>query len=458
MNNDYDQKYNNQQNNQTSGWTAPESAYVYPDQSAGGLPPSHQRPPDRSSRTTRVIGIIALILAFSVVFSAVTGTLVYQYMKQQTEPTQESSGTTAPTETTGTVQTPPDNDLLNPHFSLYEAASRHEDGKETLTVMDIAKNGKPAVVAITTEMTVTDLFGQVYRPTAAGSGFIISEDGYIVTNNHVIEGADTISVVLDNDEIYEAELVGTDPTNDIAVIKIDSDDLPTVMLGDSSLLQVGELAIAIGNPLGELSGTVTAGIISALDREITLNSNRGPQRMKLLQTDAAINSGNSGGALFNSFGEVIGINTAKNTGTGVEGLGFAIPINHAKPIIESLIQYGYVRGRTQIGIRGQDINTQMAEYYKISEGILVIEVSPGSAAEKAGLQKEDIIIAANGQEAKTIDALNTIKNTLKPGDQLTLTIIRENREQKIDLVLQEELPDSYKPANYNRQADQQVEL
>lgn len=180
--------------------------------------------------------------------------------------------------------------------------------------------------------------------------------------------------------------------------------------------------------------------------------------MKLLQTDAAINSGNSGGALFNSFGEVIGINTAKNTGTGVEGLGFAIPINHAKPIIESLIQYGYVRGRTQIGIRGQDINTQMAEYYKISEGILVIEVSPGSAAEKAGLQKEDIIIAANGQEAKTIDALNTIKNTLKPGDQLTLTIIRENREQKIDLVLQEELPDSYKPANYNRQADQQVEL
>lgn len=448
--------------NQPTSWQYNSTSYVYPDHDTGtgqvpAGPGKSGKPQKDPGRSTRVIGIVAVVLSVVVLFSALTGTAVYLLMKDRPEPTGQTQQTTQPGETTTattttgttteTTATAPGSDLLNPHFSLADAASRHVDGKETLTIMDIAAQGKPAVVAITTEMTVTDMFGQVYRPTASGSGFIITENGYIVTNNHVIEGAETITVVLDNDDAYPAVLVGTDPSNDVAVIKIDATGLPTVVLGNSDDLLVGELAVAIGNPLGELSGTVTAGIISALDREITLSSSSGTQKLKLLQTDAAINSGNSGGALFNSFGEVIGINTAKNTGTGVEGLGFAIPIDHAKPIIESLIQYGYVRGRPKIGITARNISAQMAEYYKLTEGIYIVEIENGSAAAEAGLRAKDIITAANGEETLTIEALNTVKNKLKPGDTMTLKVVRDGREMTIVLTLKEDLPTEYTPTN-----------
>ncbi len=430
-------------------------SYVYPDHGAAPQPPE-QEPvykQQRPGRAARVIGIIALMLAAAVLFSTVTGILVYRLAR---EPVQQPPGP-QPVETvdpsTPVEEEPVNQDLLNPHFDLSQAASRHETGKQTRSVMEIAQLGKPAVVAITTELTMTDLFGQVYRPTAAGSGFILTDDGYIVTNNHVVDQAETITVVLDNDEIYEALLVGTDPSNDLAVIKIKAEGLPTVVLGDSDQLQVGELAVAIGNPLGELSGTVTAGIISALDREITLQSKQGPQTMKLLQTDAAINSGNSGGALFNSFGEVIGINTAKNIGSGVEGLGFAIPITHAKPLLESLIQYGYVRGRPKIGISGRDINRQMADHYQIEQGILVMDIEPGSAAALAGLQKNDIIVSANGQDTLTIEALNAIKNDLSPGDKLSLGIIRDHKPLTVDVTLKEDQPQTVLPAS--QQPDRQ---
>lgn len=427
--------------------------YVYPEPGSGTT--GGGKPPKNPRRSTRTIGIVALLLAVAVLFSALTGTAVYLMMKDKLalpETTQkesvpsEKSTETGQTETT--TQSTEQSDLHNPFFSLADAAARHEEGKETLSTIEIAARGKPTVVAITIETTVMDIFGQIYRPTAAGSGFIISEDGYIVTNNHVVEGADTITVVLDNDEAYEAMLVGTDPDNDIAVIKIKASDLPTVVLGDSDQLLVGELAVAIGNPLGQLSGSVTAGIISALDREITVTSGNRTQKLTLLQTDAAINAGNSGGALFNSFGEVIGINTLKNIGTGVEGLGFAIPINHAKPIIESLIQYGYVKGRPKIGIVGRDITAQMAEYYRLPQGIYILEVEPNSAADKAGLRVKDIIIAVNGKEVKTIDELNSIKNTMKPGDTMTLTVIRDGRELTVDLVLDEDVPTEYTKTAY----------
>lgn len=451
-------QYNEKDNQQINRPNPQEtSSYVYPD--AGYGSPASAGPPHGPRRSTRALGIVALVMAVVVLCSALTGTAVYLLMKGNTLPAESTTQTTVP-QTLSPIPdvTEPATDpepsaggrgLTNPHFSLAEAASRHEDGRQTLTVMEIAARGKPAVVAITTETTARDMFGQVYRPTAAGSGFIITQDGYIVTNNHVIEGAETITVVLDNDDLYSAVLVGTDPSNDVAVIKIEAKNLPTVILGDSGDLQVGELAVAIGNPLGELSGTVTAGIISALDREITLRGSGGSiQKMNLLQTDAAINSGNSGGALFNSYGEVIGINTAKNTGTGVEGLGFAIPIDHAEPIVESIIQHGYVRGRPKIGIMARNISAQMAEYYKLTEGIYVIEIDAGSAAAKAGIQVQDIIIAANGEEVLTIEALNAVKNTMKPGDTMALTIVRNGEEIKVNLVLEEEVPITYTPTHY----------
>ena len=444
---DYDDKQNT--TNQPTSWQNNSTSYVYPDAYGQSGPGGTGQPPKKPRSTARTLGIVALVLSITVLFSALTGTAVYLLTRQTaptTAQTTESAQTTAPT-TAESIQPTASGSVTNPQFSLADAASRHVDGKKTLSIMEIAAQGKPAVVAITTEMTATDMFGQIYRPTAAGSGFIISKDGYIVTNNHVIEGAETITVVLDNDDVYEAILVGTDPSNDIAVIKIDGSELPTVVLGDSDDLLVGELAVAIGNPLGELSGTVTAGIISALDREITLSSSSGPQRLNLLQTDAAINSGNSGGALFNSFGEVIGINTAKNAGTGVEGLGFAIPVNHAKPIIESLIQYGYVRGRPKIGIVARDVSAQMAEYYQLTEGIYIVEIERGSAADKAGLQVKDIITAVDGEKTLTIEELNARKNTLKPGDVMTLTVVRNGREITVRLTLQEELPTDYKPTS-----------
>ncbi|MEA4888626.1 MAG: trypsin-like peptidase domain-containing protein [Clostridiaceae bacterium] len=436
-----------QERKPTEGSQIPTDApsYVYPDPGypVYSTPPAApQQPPDknRKGHTTKVIGLVALMLAVAIILSAVTGSLVYTVMKNRPNANQTVGTTTA--ETTDNSASPAATDKqvaageTNKNFNLEDAASKHEDGKTTLTTMEIAAKGKPAVVAITTEATVTDLFGQTGQAEAAGSGFILTSDGYLVTNNHVIEGASTITVVLDNGDIYNAKLVGADSRSDIAVLKIDATNLPTVTLGDSADLEVGELAVAIGNPLGELSGTVTAGIISALDRDITLNG----QTMNLLQTDAAINSGNSGGALFNSFGEVIGINTAKNSGTGIEGLGFAIPIDDAKTVIESLIKNGYVQGRPKIGISARDVSAQMAQYYNLTEGIYVAEVESGSSADTAGVKAEDIIIAANGKETLTIAALNEIKNQLKPGDTMELTLVRNGKQMKVTLTLKEDVP------------------
>jgi serine protease Do len=425
----------------------------------GGSAPSGDRPP--KSKAARVLGLTALILSVAVLFSALAGGLVYMMMKnrlpgESTSPTTAVTDTTKPGETTqvtGPSQTQaPTGNLNDKNFSLEKAASRKDANKKTLSVMEIAAEGKPAVVAINTTGTMTDLFGQTGNFEAAGSGFIITKDGYIVTNNHVIDGAMTITVVLDNGDIYNAKLVGRDARNDLAVIKIQGSNLPTVYLGDSSDLQVGELAVAIGNPLGELSGTVTAGIISALDRLITLDG----QSLHLLQTDAAINAGNSGGALFNSFGEVIGINTAKTSSTGVEGLGFAIPINVAKPIIESLIQNGYVTGRPKIGITPRDITKQMADYYHLTEGIYIYDIESGSAADQAGLKREDIIIAVNGKKITTTAELTALKDTMKPGDTMVMTIVRDGNEMTVTVVLKEEVPSEATPASTGRASESYI--
>ncbi|MGI6334649.1 MAG: trypsin-like peptidase domain-containing protein [Saccharofermentanales bacterium] len=407
-------------------------SYVYPHPPTEPAHPPNKKP-------GRVIGLIAVFLAVAVLFTALGGGLAWRYYSNARPSTPESQDLRpVPTEPSVTVDQGQgiDAGVHDKHWSLEEAAKRRDRNREALSITEIAKLGKPAVVAINTTISATDMFGRTSDYPAAGSGFIITDDGYVVTNNHVIEGANTITVVMENGNIYSAVLLGGDSRTDLAVLKIDDNDLPTVTLGDSGELQVGELAVAIGNPLGELSGTVTAGIISALNRTITLDN----QQMNLLQTDAAINPGNSGGALFNSFGEVIGINTAKNIQTGIEGLGFAIPINDAKPVVESLINFGYVRGRTKIGIQINDISAEMAEYYDLVEGVFVAAVEPGSPADKAGLRNEDIIIAANGEEARSAADLLRIKEKLGPGDKMTLTVVRNDRKIRVTIILEEDKP------------------
>jgi serine protease Do len=389
-----------------------------------------------SKKRLKIVGLAASFVAVAVVFSSLTGYLVYSKVKgllqtAQTEISDQSAGSTDNSETTTAGNTVAKNNLTDKFFSIESAAAKTAAGKTTLSISEIAAQGKPAVVAINTEISVSTPFGENGTVPAAGSGFIITADGYIVTNHHVIDGAQKISVTLDSGKVYDATLVGSDSINDLAVLKIDGQDLPTVTLGSSADLEVGELAVAIGNPLGELSGTVTAGIISALDRSISIDG----QTMYLLQTDAAINAGNSGGALFNSFGEVIGINTAKNAGTGIEGLGFAIPIDHAKPIIENLIQTGSTITPPQIGISIQDITAEMATQYNLPVGVYVAIVQDGSPAQKAGLQQGDVIIAVNGQETLTTESINAIKNKLAVGDTLTLTVVRQSKNIDIKVVL-----------------------
>ena len=421
----------------------PNPDYFYPHGTYGSSPAGGPQPPRRGSG--RTIALVAAFLVVAILFSVLTGVIVFAVLqgpvlegrfalptlptrpeiREQTQPSDQVQPPAKTTEPGATDQ----------EFSISDLTDGQPSAGNALSIVEIARIGKPAVVAINTETLVSSPFGNTGLVPAAGSGFILTRDGYIVTNHHVVAGARTISVVLDNGDAYDAAWVGSDPGNDLAVLKIDGQDLPTVRLGHSSDLEVGELAVAIGNPLGELSGTVTAGIISALDRAVTIDG----QTLYLLQTDAAINAGNSGGALFNSFGEVIGINTAKNAGAGIEGLGFAIPIDHAKPIIETIIRSGSLPGKPRIGLYTQDIDESMAAEYDLPVGVYITQVEPGSPADDAGLRQGDVIVAINGQEALTTAAINEIKNQFAPGDRIDLTIIRDGRERAVSVILGEDL-------------------
>jgi len=319
------------------------------------------------------------------------------------------------------------------------------------TGVAVAQKVLPSVVGIKVQYAVNSIFSQnTSTAMAEGSGVIISSDGYILTNNHVINSSETnsnsfyslgeatkITVSLYNDDTeYPAKIIGTDQQTDLAIIKIDKTDLTAAKLGDSDSIQVGEWCMAIGNPLG-MASSVTAGTISALNRKITDEDGK---NYTLIQTDAAINSGNSGGALVNTNGEVIGINTIKASGTGVEGLGFAIPINSTKSITEDLIKYNKVK-RPYIGITGTNITESTIKANptaKLVVGCYVRAVSEFSPAEKAGLKIGDIIIKADGTQVKTMDELNDIKNKHSIGDTMTLTISRDGKEQDVSVTLAEQ--------------------
>lgn len=319
---------------------------------------------------------------------------------------------------------------------------KHSNGKKILSIPEIAEKVGPSVVGVINKTTVKaqrmyDPFtGRYYYydmgedandliEQGSGSGIIISDDGYIVTNQHVIEGASEISIILNTGDEIKATLVGADTKTDLAVLKIDTDkELTVAVLGDSETVQVGELAVAIGNPMGmEFSGSVTAGIISAINRTMTIEE----RTYNLLQTDAAINSGNSGGALINQYGEVIGINSVKLSTSGVEGMGFAIAISEAKPIINDLRDAGYVTGRPLVGI-----SIQETPY-----GLFVASVSEGSGAQEAGLEVGDVIISVDGKKVKSTSEINEIRDTKKPGDYLTFKIVHEGEAKEVKVRLTE---------------------
>ncbi len=312
------------------------------------------------------------------------------------------------------------------------------------TSISVAEKVMPSIVGIKVQYNVNTVFGQTGNASASGSGIIISEDGYILTNNHIVNSSSTssyyevaeatkVTVTLYNDETeYDATIVGTDSQTDLAVIKIEKTGLTAAELGDSDSVKVGEFAMAIGNPLG-LQSSITCGIISAVNREVTESGNT----YILLQTDAAINSGNSGGALVNADGKVIGINTLKLSGTGIEGIGFAIPINSTVDIYEQLIQYNKVK-RPYIGIGGRDIDEKTAQRYNLVVGVYVQSIDDFSAAQKAGLKIGDVIISADGKSVKTMDELNEIKNSHNIGDKIKLKINRSGSEMDIELTLQEQ--------------------
>ena len=312
-------------------------------------------------------------------------------------------------------------------MKIRKKPENNDGGLVVKDVSDVVQKVRPSVVGVITESF------QTYSTSSTGSGIILSEDGYIVTNNHVVEGGDSIAVTLDNGETYAAQLIGTDVKSDIAVLKIDAQNLPAAEFGDSSQVEVGEAAIAIGNPLG-LNGTVTAGIISAVDREIQVGSSN----MVLLQTDASINPGNSGGALLNEYGQVIGVNSAKISSEDSEGLGFAIPSNTVGPIVEELIDQGYVSGRPLTGISGRNVSALAAAFYDIPQGILVDQVAPESDAAAKGLAAGDVIIGVDDIRVENISDACTLRDEHKAGDTMKLTFYRQGSTHEINIQLMEE--------------------
>ena len=304
---------------------------------------------------------------------------------------------------------------------------------------EIVKQTANSVVEIATEGVQTGAFARQYVTQGAGSGVIISEDGYIVTNHHVIDGANKITVTLrDGETSYEAELIGTDADNDIALLKVDATGLTAATFGNSSDLVVGDYVIAIGNPLGTLGGTVTDGIISALAREVTIED----KNLTLLQTNAQISPGNSGGGLFNASGELVGIVNAKDSATEVEGIAFAIPINTVVNIIRDLKDYGYVTGKISTGMEFVDINSDLsAFYYGVKDtGVYVLSVDSDSNADKAGFKRGDLITEVNGTKVSSESDVKKQLEKSKVGDTVKFKVSRNGEDKEIQLKLAEYVP------------------
>ena len=395
--------------------------------------------PPKKKRTGRVVAlVVALVVLIGA--SGVGGGVLYASLNNavvtekaetaetiapETEPDSGASRGTLDTQIAGTNTVP--------------TTIRATYTGDALSAEEIYALAVNACVGIKTDVTATNIFGQVTSGAISGSGFIISPDGYILTNYHVIETADEqgleIQVTLYNGDSYTAEIIGKDAENDVALIKIDGSDLATLVLNTSGDLMVGQTVYAIGNPLGELTYSMSNGIVSALDREITVESN---VSINMFQLTAAINSGNSGGPVLNDRGEVIGIASAKYSSNGVEGLGFAIPIEDAMHIADDLMQYGFVRGKPYFGITVRTITSSIAEYYNWVEGAYIVAVDGDSCAAKAGLKEGDIITRMEDTEIHSSSDLIQAKKDYTAGDTVHLTVYRGGEELQMVITFDEE--------------------
>lgn len=363
--------------------------------------------------------ICCCVIAAASLFN-LTGSVVYSEEKQNSQQQEEATGTTDEKETGGSKRDE------NAVYNMPDMITEEKKGEE-LSIVDINKKVENSVVGVLVAGQSEDRF--------SGSGFIISQDGYIMTNAHVIESAEKVKVVLsDGITEYSAVIVGEDSRSDLAILKIEATGLVAAELGNSDLLEVGETVVAIGNPYGmELAGTVTNGIISALNRKIAINGSF----MTLIQTNASINPGNSGGPLVNAYGQIIGITSSKLVATDYEGIGFAIPINYAVEISEELISYGYIKTRAYIGIQGSDLTKSYAQYHKLPQGVYVSYVDPKCDAAAKGLKAGDVIVGFNGKEITSMAELNDLKDSFHPGQTVTITVWRSGEKFEITITLTE---------------------
>lgn len=425
-NNYHNPNTNAYDNYQSNGYTAQnqQSQNVYnsqpygtaPNHSANAKPPKAKKPKKQRKPISR--GGIAIALAVTMVFSCGLG-FGGGYFANKVNTSTSGSLNITKTSNSGTTTTASSTSTAN-------------------STSEIVKKTADSVVEISTESVVTGSFAQQYVQQGAGSGVIISQDGYILTNNHVINGANSVKVRLRDSTEYDATIVGSDSDNDIALLKVNATGLSPATFGDSNSLAVGDYVVAIGNPLGELGGTVTDGIISALARKVTIEDTQ----MTLLQTNAQVNPGNSGGGLFNANGELVGIVNAKQSATEVEGIAFAIPINNVLDILSDLKEYGYVTGKVDLGIDFTDITSdETAFYYGVNQtGCYVLSVDSGSNAEKAGVTRGDLVTKVNDTDVSSSSDITTALEKAEVGDTVTFTVSRRGTSKTISFVLEEYVP------------------
>ena len=433
---DYSNLYNRQPNN-TQQSSVPQGQPAYRDpqpmyQTTGmNLPPEGEaKPPKKENRWARRAGAAVALVAVCAGAGFGGGYLGGVAARGASSPVVYEQPKEGDSTTTGSVGN--------------DTGSTNGLSADALSISQIASIVSPSVVEVTTETISTNPFFPQYVQDGAGSGVIISEDGYIITNAHVISGASQIKVRTSDKTEYEAELIGSDSKSDIAVLKIEAAGLTPAVVGNSDNLVVGEFTLAVGNPMGTLGGTVTNGIISALNRDITVQG----QTMNLLQTNAAVNPGNSGGGLFNEKGELIGIVNAKSAEEGAEGLGFAIPVNTAMEVAQSLIDNGYVTGRPALGIQVLAVSDwQMMVQYGVSQpGVYIVDVTEGSCADKAGLKAGDLFVSIDGNSVTgTVDVTSAL-DSHAVGDTLEIQVAREGKVVQVSVVLEEQSPQAAQAA------------